>query len=209
MLLGAMIVLGPIQAQAASVTLKWTAPGDDSLAGRASAYDLRYSVSLITTANFPNATQVAGVPVPSTSGSPESFTVGGLTGGQSYYFCIRTRDAAGNWSAISNVVFSASRTTGVDPDAPGFWFSESHPNPVRSLVHFSYSLIRGAQVQAMVTDIAGRRIRTIASGFFPAGRGDLSWDTKDESGSSVAPGVYLVNAQIDGTKFARRVVVER
>jgi hypothetical protein len=209
MLLGALIVLGPIPSQAASVTLLWTAPGDDSLLGRATAYDLRYSISLITTANFSLATLVPGLPAPQMSGSAERFTVNGLTGGQNYYFCIRTRDEVGNWSAISNVVFTASRTTGVDPDAPGFWFSESRPNPARGNVRFSFSLIRAAQVQAIVTDIAGRRVCTLASGQFPAGRGDLSWDTRSESGASVAPGVYLVRAEIDGTRFVRRVVVER
>ena len=209
MLLGTMIVLGPISSQAASVTLFWTAPGDDSLLGRATSYDLRYSTSTITSGNFGNATQVLGLPAPQASGTAESYTVNGLTGGQNYYFCIRTRDDVGNWSAISNVVFTPARTVGVDPDAPGFWFSDSRPNPARNSVRFSFSLIRSARVEAIVTDIAGRRMRTLAAGFFPAGRGELSWDTKTEDGASVAPGVYLVRAVIDGTSFTRRVVVER
>jgi hypothetical protein len=204
-----MIVLGPIPSQAASVTLFWTAPGDDSLLGRATAYDLRYSTSTITTANFGNATQVTGLPTPQASGAAERYTVSGLTGGQNYYFCIRTRDEVGNWSGISNVVFTPARTAGVDPDAPSLSFSNSWPNPARGSVRFSFSLIRSARVEAIVTDIAGRRVRTLADGFFPAGRGELSWDTRNETGASVAPGVYLVRAQIDGTSFMRRVIVER
>ena len=45
---------------AVSVTLRWTAPGDDGLAGRATRYDLRYSKTLITAANFASATVVNG-----------------------------------------------------------------------------------------------------------------------------------------------------
>ena len=47
-----------------SATLAWTAPGDDGMTGTASQYDIRYSTSVITDANFSSATQVSSVPPP-------------------------------------------------------------------------------------------------------------------------------------------------
>src|SRR5215831_19357048 len=80
-----------------SVILHWTATGDDSLVGTATAYDLRYSLSPITAANWGATIGVAGVPPPSPSGTQESFMVTGLPAGTAYYFAIKARDEAGNW----------------------------------------------------------------------------------------------------------------
>ncbi len=96
-----------------SVTLNWTTPGDDSLSGTASQFDLRYSTSPITAANFASATRVTGTPVPAASGTRQSMVVTGLSPNTTYWFAIKTADEVPNWASISNVV---SKTTTVAPD---------------------------------------------------------------------------------------------
>ncbi|SYZ72524.1 hypothetical protein TRIP_C20639 [Candidatus Zixiibacteriota bacterium] len=86
-----------------SIVLTWTAPGDDSLNGRATTYDIRYSTALITAANWNSATQVTGEPSPKSSGLSETFTVTGLQNGTLYYFAIKTADEVPNWSGLSNI----------------------------------------------------------------------------------------------------------
>ncbi|MFN8548525.1 MAG: fibronectin type III domain-containing protein [Candidatus Eisenbacteria bacterium] len=86
-----------------TATLTWTATGDDGTTGKATTYDLRYSTSPINSSNYASATQVSGEPAPKTSGSPETFTVTGLTQGTTYYFALKAADEVPNWSAISNV----------------------------------------------------------------------------------------------------------
>lgn len=85
------------------VTLTWTSPVD-SANGSASVYDLRYAQFPITEANFSTATQAPDVPAPSPAGSTETFMVSGLSGGETYYFAIKSADFFGNFSTISNVV---------------------------------------------------------------------------------------------------------
>ncbi len=96
------------EATQTSITLTWTAPGDDGNIGTATAYDIRYSLSTINASNWNDATQVTGEPSPQTAGSAESFTVTGLTPGTLYYFAVKAVDEAGNWSSLSNI---ASRST--------------------------------------------------------------------------------------------------
>lgn len=87
----------------ASLTLIWTAPGDDGSTGTATQYDIRYSTSTITAANFASATQVSNEPLPKVTGTPETLMVAGLTTNTRYYFALKTADERSNWSAISNV----------------------------------------------------------------------------------------------------------
>ena len=90
---------------ASTVTLNWTATGDDSLSGTASQYELRWSTSAITGANWSAATLVtSGVPMPAAPGTTQASLVAGLNRGLDLWFAIRVRDEMNNWSALSNVV---------------------------------------------------------------------------------------------------------
>ncbi|MEJ2721493.1 MAG: S8 family serine peptidase, partial [bacterium] len=95
-----------------TVTLSWTATGDDSTYGTASAYDLRYSTSQIYWNNFDAATPVPGMPSPQPSGAPETFMVTGLDFTTTYYFALVAVDEQDNRSWISNILVSGT-TLGV------------------------------------------------------------------------------------------------
>ncbi|MEA2030879.1 MAG: fibronectin type III domain-containing protein [candidate division Zixibacteria bacterium] len=99
---------------ASTISLGWTAPGDDGTSGTAYEYELRYSTSPITDVNWSSATLIAGVHAPQTAGSDETFTVEGLDLSTTYYFAIKTADEVPNWSGISNVI-SASTTGDTTP----------------------------------------------------------------------------------------------
>lgn len=98
------------------VWLTWSSPGDDGAVGIANQYDLRYSTSPINASNFSSATPVSPQPTPLVAGSAQSYLVVGLTPGLTYYFAIKARDEAGNWSGLSNV--RTATTTAADVRAP-------------------------------------------------------------------------------------------
>ena len=112
------LIAAPIVAHAqvtpTSVTLSWTTPGDDSLTGTASQFDLRYSTSPITAVNFAAAARWTATPTPTAPGSHQTATITGLTPNTTYWFAIKTGDEVPNWAGVSNVV---SRTTPEAPDA--------------------------------------------------------------------------------------------
>ncbi|MFI5371166.1 MAG: fibronectin type III domain-containing protein, partial [Candidatus Eisenbacteria bacterium] len=93
------------------LVLRWTAPGSDGMAGQASAYDLRYSTSPITSGSFASATPVSPQPAPAGAGTPQSYVLQSLSPGARYYFAIKAVDGSGNWSAISNVLSLTMKTT--------------------------------------------------------------------------------------------------
>ena len=87
-----------------SVLLAWTVPGDDGRTGTAAAYDLRWSRAPITETNFGSATVCSALPGPLDAGAVQSYLAQSLNPGTTYYFALKTRDEASNWSALSNVV---------------------------------------------------------------------------------------------------------
>lgn len=87
-----------------TVTLSWSAPGDDGNTGTATVYDVRHlqGGTPIDDSNWATATEAAGEPTPQAAGNAETFTVTGLATGQQYYFALKTGDEVPNWSDISN-----------------------------------------------------------------------------------------------------------
>ncbi len=96
--------LAVIDSNVGTITLNWTASGDDSLSGIASAYDLRFSSYVLNESNWNSAIQADGEPDPGNPGSVETIQITGLAVDSTYYFALKVRDDAHNWSAISNVV---------------------------------------------------------------------------------------------------------
>lgn len=108
-----------------SVTLRWTAPGDDDRSGRGTSYDIRFSRKPLVEVTWPTAEVAGSAPAPKPAGSTEDFAVQSLLSGTTYHFSLRTVDDAANWSDWSNIA-SATTEAGsepaceVDPDSIDF-----------------------------------------------------------------------------------------
>jgi FlgD Ig-like domain len=83
------------------------------------------------------------------------------------------------------------------------------PNPAHGGVHVAFELPAAAGVSAEVFDLAGRRVRSLASRTLPAGIQSLEWDARDATGRPVPDGLYLVRVRAAGAEGRCRVVVTR
>ncbi len=93
-----------VDTTATSLKLWWRAPGDDSLTGNASAYDIRMASSAEYLIYYWNdALAVPNVPTPAAVGLAETLWVDSLSFYFEYFFAIRTLDESGNISYISNI----------------------------------------------------------------------------------------------------------
>jgi hypothetical protein len=210
-LLGVALWASMASATAPLVTLHWTAPGDDSLSGRATTYDLRYSLIPITAANFSQCIRVQGMSAPLAAGSRETYTISGLTGASVYYFALKTADEVGNWSGMSNVFSQWTAIVGVDdPLGPqALQFSTPQPNPARGTTAFVMGLPSTQDVHIAAYDVQGRIVKTLLSGTRPAGTLRLVWNLDDSDGRPVSTGIYLIRARLGTEWFERRVTVVR
>jgi hypothetical protein len=67
------------------------------------------------------------------------------------------------------------------------------PNPLRSQTWLRFRLATPERVTALIVDVAGRRVRQLLDGpSLPAGDHVIAWDGRDEAGTPVRGGVYLM-----------------
>lgn len=119
-----------------SITVRWTARGDDYDTGLAAAYDLRWSHDpIIDLATFQAATQVTGVPAPAMPGMMEQVVISGLTSDTPHYVALRIADEIPNLSGISNVIIA----TTLDGTAPAAISDLSITTPTSSSLALTWT----------------------------------------------------------------------
>lgn len=87
-----------------SVSLSFTASGDEFLQGMVDHYEIRYSEEPITIENINQAELYENPPRPLPPGERHYWQIRNLKGGARYYFSIRAFDEVGNASDMSNMV---------------------------------------------------------------------------------------------------------
>jgi hypothetical protein len=78
------------------------------------------------------------------------------------------------------------------------------PNPFANTTTIAYAVNQaaGADVSIGIYDVAGRLVRTLASGYQSAGRYEVSWNGRSDDGAGVARGVYFLRAYVGGQHVA-------
>jgi hypothetical protein len=199
--------------------LEWTAPGDDGGSGTAKSYDLRWSSTAITSANFGSATPITA-PAPTYSGTIQSTTVG-VSNGTTKYFSMKALDEYSNMSGFSNCVSAVGLPNGhCSEDAPAeigafprvLQFGLSRPNPASIDAHFSIGVPqsgRNSQLNIAIYDIAGRLVRQLELGTAAPGYREITWDLRDSAARHVNEGIYFARIRLQGRTITRSVVVIR
>ncbi|PIE32970.1 hypothetical protein CSA56_13645 [candidate division KSB3 bacterium] len=101
---GAITTLSAENVDSSSVFLNWLSPGDDALHDASERYEIRYSKTPLTEAEWTQAVKAQDSPRPSPSGTEERFLLSGLQKDTLYYIGVKTFDHGGNTSPLSNVV---------------------------------------------------------------------------------------------------------
>jgi hypothetical protein len=81
------------------------------------------------------------------------------------------------------------------------------PNPFNPKTTISYTILEGGDAEIKVFDLLGRCVRTLVSGFVPAGYHEVEWDGCDESGQRLASGVYFYRLSTADVVESRRMVL--
>lgn len=148
-----------------SVTLEWSAAGDDGTTGVAQRYEVRYRSQrpITTLAEFQSAQKIENPPRPKLAGTQQSVTVD-VNQDTSYYFAIRAVDDANLASPLVATDRDVTPVTELRVTTP------PSPNPARSQATARFVVEEEQPVQAVLYDALGRRVEVLLHETIPAYR---------------------------------------
>jgi len=68
---------------------------------------------------------------------------------------------------------------------------QNHPNPFNPTTEINFALPKACDATLEVYNITGQKVATLVDGTLEAGEHTVQWDSRDQSGVSVASGIYL------------------
>ena len=83
----------------------------------------------------------------------------------------------------------------------------NYPNPFNPDTNIVFDLAKNALVKLEIYNIRGQLIRTLLNDEISAGRYNVQWDGKDDSGRYVATGIYFYQMRTDGYNAIKRMVL--
>jgi hypothetical protein len=90
-----------------------------------------------------------------------------------------------------------------------FFVSQHGPNPFKDKTSIKYGLLRSGDVDIVIYNLFGQKIRTLANKEEKAGIHTIPWDGKDDAGKNVSSGVYFVRLKAGDYTATRKVLMMR
>ena len=81
------------------------------------------------------------------------------------------------------------------------------PNPFNPQTTISIEMPAAGFASVRVFDVRGALVKTLRSGTLGAGRHEVRWDGRDNTGRSVASGVYFVQLEAGDVHVTKRAVL--
>ncbi|HET9325269.1 MAG TPA: FlgD immunoglobulin-like domain containing protein [Candidatus Eisenbacteria bacterium] len=82
-----------------------------------------------------------------------------------------------------------------------------YPNPTSRSTSIRFTLAKDAAVELEVFDLAGSRVRRLASGHLEAGEHSRIWEGTNEAGQRVGQGIYFVRMRAAGVSMTRKLLL--
>ena len=121
------------------------------------------------------------------------------------YYHVTATDLAGNEGLPASV--GAASDVLSDGDMPTrLALGPIHPNPGGAEFAIRLDLPQGGPLRVVAYDVTGKRVRTLASGPWPAGRHVLTWSGDDQGGRRVPAGLYFISMEAGETVRTEKVV---
>ena len=88
-----------------------------------------------------------------------------------------------------------------------FKLGQNYPNPFNPETNIKYSVPNDGNIQIEVYNILGKKVRTLFEGQQTAGTYQVRWDARDDYGSTLSSGVYLITLRSGNFVTAKRVTL--
>jgi hypothetical protein len=83
--------------------------------------------------------------------------------------------------------------------------AQNAPNPFNPSTRIAFELPRTSDVELLVYNVAGRRVRTLIDGSTAAGVHAVVWDGLSDDGVAMPSGTYFYRIRVDGNSLTRKM----
>jgi hypothetical protein len=83
----------------------------------------------------------------------------------------------------------------------------NYPNPFNPVTNIAYDLLERADVMLTVYNVVGQKVRTLVDRAESAGRHEVAWDGRDDSGEPVSSGIYLYRMTAGDFSQSRKMLL--
>lgn len=90
-----------------------------------------------------------------------------------------------------------------------FGWLTNYPNPFNAGTVIQFELAQADRVSLDIYDVQGRSVRQLWDEPLPGGVHSLTWDGRDDSGVSVATGIYLSRLRVSGQTRVQKMLLLR
>ena len=104
--------------------------------------------------------------------------------------------------------FTVSLSSSADVVLPGkFALHPNYPNPFNPATLITYDLPAESDIQLVIYDLMGRKVKTLINDVESAGRKTAVWYATDDFGNPVSAGVYLYRLHGGDKTFTRKMIL--
>ena len=108
-----------------------------------------------------------------------------------------------SYGRIVDVSYSAKNT----PLPEQFDLYQNYPNPFNPDTRIEFDLPEEGNVKLTIYNILGEKVKSIINENLPAGKHSVTWDSRNEDGTSVSSGVYLYRLETEGWQKTRKMLL--
>ncbi len=117
-------------------------------------------------------------------------------------------DAVGNPQILALDLFLICGVSEVPlPGAGAMQLGQNHPNPFNPSTQIHFEVSHGGTGTLAVFNVRGEMVRTLKSGHFAAGPGNVIWDGRSDAGRVVGSGVYFYRLNVGEESLVRRMLL--
>lgn len=134
--------------------------------------------------------------------------------GATYYYVVKARYQIDGRAAESMYSPEGSCYVGVSGNPPtglpkAHSLAGCRPNPMNGRTDISFAIPGESRVRLDIYGSTGQLVRRLADGRYPAGFHQARWDGRDDAGTRVAAGVYVLRLTAGSFAASGRIVVVR
>ncbi|MFH1842347.1 MAG: FlgD immunoglobulin-like domain containing protein [bacterium] len=130
--------------------------------------------------------------------------------GETWYYRVAAFDDADGFAGFSVAECATVLSAVEDPLPLAFRLLQNTPNPFNPTTVIGFDLPAACRVHLRIHDVGGRLIRCLLNGEdWPAGHHEAAWNGRDDTGRSLAAGLYFYRLEADGFTEIRRMMLVR